>query len=145
MREPVPLAGTARGGIRSARVAALPLAAAGVRRSCQASSMTDSLNLSAGERAEMLRAFSGLVTARIAGDNEAAASQLRSIVADQTHAALGNPAVAVARLAKQLEASAVVAAGITKMLAKRFDMSVDEAQQVIAQTWSSPDVEGWLP
>jgi hypothetical protein len=85
------------------------------------------------------------VTARIAGDSEAAASQLRGIVADQTHAALGNPAATVARLAKQLEAGAVVAAGVTKMLVTRFDMSVDEAQQVIAQTWSSPDVEGWLP
>lgn len=107
--------------------------------------MTDSLNLSAGERAEMLRAFSGLVTARITGDNEAAAAQLRGIVVDQTHAALCDPAITVARLATQLEAGAVVTAGLTKMLAKRFDLSVDEAQQIIAQTWSSPDVEGWLP
>jgi len=71
--------------------------------------MSQSPAVSAAERNEMLRSFAGLVTAKVSGDPEAVNLQLKAIMRDQAEASHGDLEAFAARMAKQVEAGAIVA------------------------------------
>lgn len=99
-----------------------------------------STDLSANDRNEMLRAFNGLVTAKVAGDSTAVTAQLQHILTDQIAASNGDPRVFGARMAKQVEAGAELTHAVLKSLAPRLGMTVAELQQVYAETAALNDI-----
>jgi len=101
--------------------------------------MSQSPAVSAAERNEMLRSFAGLVTAKVSGDPEAVNLQLKAIMRDQAEASHGDLEAFAARMAKQVEAGAIVAWAILELLASRLGLSEAEAQRVLAEIYSSED------
>lgn len=97
-------------------------------------------NLTANERNEMIRAFAGLLTAKVAGDERATSAQMKLIIGEHATAAHGDPAQFVFRMGKQLEAGVVVAHMMLKMLTRRFDLSEAELQQALAELVTSTDL-----
>ncbi|NYF18482.1 hypothetical protein HDC37_003346 [Microbacterium sp. AK009] len=97
-------------------------------------------DLSAHDRNEMLRAFAGLLTAKVADDPSATNAQLKFIVQEQVAASNGDAAILVARMAKQVEAGAVVAHTVLRMLSSRFGLTEAELQQALAEAISSEDL-----
>ncbi|KSW30180.1 hypothetical protein [Cellulomonas sp. B6] len=84
----------------------------------------------------MIRAFAGLLTAKIANDPRAVDLQLKSIVGDQVKASGGDVEEFALRMAKQVEAGAVVAWTILRSLAPRLGMSESEVQRVLAEVFA---------
>lgn len=101
--------------------------------------MTDRLFVPAADRNEMIRAFIGLVTAKVAQDPDAMNQQMKAIVRDQLEASQGDIEVFAGRMSKQVEAGAVVAFQMVKLLARRLNASEEATLRVIAETWSSQD------
>gem|GEM_PF-2704270 len=98
------------------------------------------LSLSGEERREMMRAHLGVVTALLAQDREAMHAQLRSVVQEETAAANGDAAIAVARMAKAFEAGALVTAALVPMIVKRTDLSLDQVMAILGQVALQIDI-----
>lgn len=92
------------------------------------------------ERAEMMRAQVGLVTALIAKDDEALDAQLRAILADHATASGGDVKVFSGRMAKQVEIGAVMSRHILMSLAPRLNMSEAEVNELFASTYADPSI-----
>lgn len=109
-------------------------------------SMSDpSYHLSKHERAEMMRAHAGLVTALIAKDDDALDAQLKAILADHVAASNGVVKNFAGRMGKQVEAGALVTRHLLMSLAPRLGMSESETLQLIAETYASDDITEDMP
>lgn len=91
------------------------------------------------QRAEMVRAHAGIVTAWVAGDEEARSQQLASIVRDHAEAARGDILTFAGLMGKQVEAGAALSYTLVRMLAKRLNLSDAETQEAIAQAVAQVD------
>lgn len=92
------------------------------------------------DRSEMVRAFAGLLTAKVANDPRAADAQLKSIIRDQAEASGGDLEVFAVRMAKQVEAGAIVAWTILRSLAPRLGLTEFETQRVLAEVFAVHDL-----
>ncbi|WP_136024258.1 hypothetical protein [Microbacterium sp. K27] len=90
-------------------------------------------------RAEMTRAHAGLVTAFVAGDEDARSKQLASIVREHAVAAAGDTQAFAGLMAKQVEAGAAVTYTVLRSLAPRLGLTDAETQELIAQAVAQMD------
>jgi len=67
-------------------------------------------------------------------------AQLRSVVQEETAAANGDAAIAVARMAKAFEAGALVTAALVPMIVKRTDLSLDQVMAILGQVALQIDI-----
>lgn len=95
--------------------------------------------VSRNARAEMTRAHAGLVTAIVAGDEQARSAQLASIVREHAVASAGDAPAFAMLMGKQVEAGALVTHTVLRMLARRLGMSDAETQEIIAQAVAQVD------
>lgn len=98
-------------------------------------------HLSKTERAEMIRAHAGLVTALVSKDPKAFEVQLMAIVREQSEASRGEVKVFAGRMAKQVEAGAIVTRHLLMSLAPRLDMTEAEAHALFASTYADDSIE----
>lgn len=96
-------------------------------------------HLPQSDRGEMLRAHAGLVTTIVSDDADARADQLKSIVQEHLEKSHGDVGVFAARMAKQVEAGALITHSIMRMLSKRLNLSEQETQVIVAQAIGSVD------
>lgn len=87
----------------------------------------------------MLRAHAGIVTTMIAGDEKARLEQLKSIVQEHAERANGDAVAFTGRMAKQIEAGALITHMVLKSLAKRLDMTDTQAHEIVAQAIAQLD------
>lgn len=98
--------------------------------------------LPAGDRNEMARLFAGLLTAKVAHDDDATTAQLNSILDEQWTASQGDVSTFGRRMVKQVEAGAAVAHALLRSLAARVGLTEAELQQLIAETLTFNDLAG---
>lgn len=101
-------------------------------------------HVSRAQRAEMVRAHAGIVTAFVSGDEPARSQQLASIVQDHAQASAGDIGMFAGLMGKQVEAGAVVTYTVLRSLSKRLGLSDAETQEIIAQAVAQLD-EGDFP
>lgn len=97
-------------------------------------------HLSRHERAEMIRAHAGLVTAVVGKDPDALDGQLKSILREQSEASRGDVKAFAGRMAKQVEAGAIVTRHLLMSLAPRLDMTEAEAHEVFASIYADDSI-----
>ncbi|MEV8370138.1 hypothetical protein [Microbacterium sp. NPDC064584] len=95
--------------------------------------MTEPRDLPPADFAEMVRASIGILTAKIAHDDDAVHMQLQAIIREQGDLSQGDVGVFAARMAKQVEAATLVAWTLLKSLAPRAEMTEEEMNRVLAQ------------
>ncbi|EZP26254.1 hypothetical protein [Microbacterium oleivorans] len=97
-------------------------------------------HLTKHERAAMIRAHAGLVTALLGKDPDALDGQLKSIVREQSEASRGDVKAFAGRMAKQVEAGAIVTRHLLMSLAPRLDMTEAEAQELLATIYADDSI-----
>lgn len=102
-------------------------------------------HLSKHERAEMMRAHAGLVTALIKKDNAALDGQLKAIVVEQSEASHGDVKAFAGRMGKQVEAGAIVTRHLLMSLAPRLELTEDEAQELFASIYADDAITDLMP
>lgn len=108
--------------------------------------MTDPrYHLTKHERAEMIRAHAGLVTALVSKDADALDSQLKAILVEQSTASHGDVKAFAGRMAKQVEAGALVTRHLLMSLAPRLDMTESEAHELFAAVYAGDDLTDLMP
>lgn len=75
----------------------------------------------------------------VALDEVARNNQLRAIVREHAEKSVGDVGAYTARMAKQVEAGALVTHSVLRMLARRLDLTDEQTQEVIAQAIASLD------
>lgn len=96
--------------------------------------------LTKAERAEMIRAHAGLVTALVSKDADALEVQLKSIVREQSEASRGDVKAFAGRMAKQVEAGAIVTRHLLMSLAPRLDVTEAEAHALLASIYADDSI-----
>ena len=86
----------------------------------------------ANDRAEMIRAHIGLMTAVLAGDDAARGAMIGEIIRSEGQPS-GDTATLVARLGKQIEAGAQVSVMLMKMVADDRGRTYEDAVQELGQ------------
>lgn len=97
-------------------------------------------HLTKHERAEMIRAHAGLVTALVGNDPDALDRQLKSIVREQSEASPGDVKAFAGRMAKQVEAGAIVTRHLLMSLAPRLEMTEAEAHELFASIYAADSI-----
>tara|TARA_R110002020_G_scaffold203551_5_gene407315 strand:- start:3201 stop:3530 length:330 start_codon:yes stop_codon:yes gene_type:complete len=97
-------------------------------------------HLTKHERAAMIRAHAGLVTALLGKDPDALDGQLKSIVREQSEASRGDVKAFAGRMAKQVEAGAIVTRHLLMSLAPRLDMTEAEAHELLATIYADDSI-----
>ncbi len=73
-------------------------------------------------------------------DPDALEVQLKSIVREQSEASRGDVKVLAGRMAKQVEAGAIVTRHLLMSLAPRLDMTESEAHAIFASTYADDSI-----
>ncbi len=97
-------------------------------------------HLTKHERAEMIRAHAGLVPALVGKDPDAVDGQLKSILREQSEASRGDVKAFAGRMAKQVEAGAIVTRHLLMSLAPRLDMTEAEAHGLFASIYADDSI-----
>lgn len=97
-------------------------------------------HLTKSERAEMIRAHAGLVTALVSKDPDALDGQLKSILREQSEASRGDVTAFAGRMAKQVEAGAIVTRHLLMSLAPRLDMTEGDAHELFASIYADDSI-----
>lgn len=97
-------------------------------------------HLTKHERAEMIRAHAGLVTALVGNDPDALDRQLKSIVREQSEASQGDVKAFAGSMAKQVEAGAIVTRHLLMSLAPRLEMTEAEAHELFASIYADDSI-----
>lgn len=88
------------------------------------------------ERAEMLRAHTGIVTAFIQDDRSAIEAQAGGVLRDIVERSDGDTTWITLRLEKQLEAGAFATWQVVRMLAPRAGLTAEEVNRIMAEVYA---------